>query len=118
MATATLSAISTNCAKRSIARKPTRISNQTGSTGENSTSNCGRWPKIVRCGDDLQDSSRYRRRRRPRRDARDHLYPTDRCEAGDVGPDLGRGQNDIERPAADRSRISGVELTLAKADLS
>jgi hypothetical protein len=29
-----------------------------------------------------------------------------------------RGQNDIERPAADCSRISGVDLTVAKADLS
>src|ERR1700686_3805742 len=113
MATATLSAISTNCAKRRIAGKPTRISNQTGSIGENSTSNCGRWPKIVRCGDDLQDSSRYRQRRRPQRDTRDHLDPTDRCEAGDAGPNLGRGQNDIERPAAGRSRISGVELAVA-----
>ena len=32
-----------------------------------------------------------------------------RCEAGDAGRDLDRGQNDIERPAADRSRISGVK---------
>jgi hypothetical protein len=43
---------------------------------------------------------------------------TDRCEAGDAWPYLGRGQNDIEGPAADRSRISGVELTVAKAVLS
>jgi hypothetical protein len=31
------------------------------------------------------------------------------CEAGDAGRDLDRGQNDIERPAADRSRISDVK---------
>ena len=38
------------------------ISNQESSTGENSTFNYGDWPKIVRCGDDLQDSSGYHRR--------------------------------------------------------
>ena len=32
-----------------------------------------------------------------------------RCEAGDAGRDLDRGQNDIERPASDRSRISDVK---------
>ena len=42
--------------------QPIRISNQPSSTGENSTVNCGCWPKIVRCGDDLQDSSGYHRR--------------------------------------------------------
>src|SRR3984893_31509 len=66
----------------------------------------------------LIQNALFRRRRRPQRDTRDHLYPTNRCEAGDAGPDLGRGQNDIERPAAGHSRISGVELTVAKADLS
>src|SRR6202022_4089931 len=45
MVTARLSAISTNCAKLSIAWKPTRICSQTGSTGEHSTVNCGCWPK-------------------------------------------------------------------------
>ena len=32
-----------------------------------------------------------------------------RCEAGDAGRDLDRGQNDVERPAAERSRISDVK---------
>jgi hypothetical protein len=45
--TARLPAISTNCAKLSIAWKPTRICSQTGSTGEHSTVNCGCWPEIV-----------------------------------------------------------------------
>jgi hypothetical protein len=83
MMIARLSAISTNCAKLSIAWKPTRICSQTGSTGEHSTVNCGCWPKIVRCGDDLQDSSGAPRRRRPARDAR-RSHP---CSAPDLKPE-------------------------------
>src|ERR1700730_1312911 len=118
MATVMPLAISPNSMKRSIAWKPTRISSQTDSTGENSTANCERWLKIARCGYDLQDSSRYHRRRRQRREARDQVYPTDRFEAGNAGPDLGRGENDIERPSADRGRMSVGELSVAKAGLS
>jgi hypothetical protein len=54
MATVMPLAISPNSMKRSIAWKPTRISSQTDSTGENSTANCERWLKIARCGYDLQ----------------------------------------------------------------
>jgi hypothetical protein len=70
------------------------------------------------CGDDLQDSSGDPRRRRPPRHARDRMPAADRFEAGDAWPDLGRGQNDPERPSADPCRRSGGELSIAKAALS
>jgi hypothetical protein len=44
--------------------------------------------KIVRCGDDLQDSGHYHRRRRLPRDARDRLRGANRFEASDTRPAL------------------------------
>src|SRR5689334_4104982 len=91
-----LSAIWTNCAKRLIAWKPTRLSDPTGSTGEPSTTNYGHWPKIGRYGDDLQDPSGDPRPRRSRRNPRARLPAADRFKAGDTGPDLGRSQSHPE----------------------
>src|SRR4051794_15888886 len=100
-------AIWTNCAKRLIGWKPTKRSDPTASTGEPSTAHYGRWPKIVRCGDDLQDPSGDPRRRRPRRNPRARLPGADRFEAGDAGPDLGRRQSHPEGLTSNRGRRAG-----------
>src|SRR5690242_5551718 len=87
-----LSAIWTNCAKRLIAWKPTKRSDPTASTGEPSTANYGHWPKIGRCGDDLQAPSGDPRRRRSRRNPRARLPGADRFKPETLGLTLAEGK--------------------------
>jgi hypothetical protein len=63
--------------------------------------------QVVPLGEDSQQETRE-----------DRIPAAHRFEAGDAGPDFGRGKNDPERPSSDPCRRSSGQLSIAKAALS